>query len=187
MPLAKLTKKLTGFVRERRAASAVEFALITPLMLLMYFGTVELSQGVALDRKVTLTARTLSDLVAQSTSISNTDMSNVFAASAAILTPYLSSPLQARVTAVYINAAGIANVIWSDGYNMTGRGVGSVVTVPAGLLVPNTELIWGEASYAYTPTVGYVVKNTINLSETYYARPRQSNTVCRPPLIVICN
>ena len=36
-------------------------------MLVMFFGTVEFSSGVAVDRKVTLMARTLSDLTSQST------------------------------------------------------------------------------------------------------------------------
>ena len=39
--------------------------MIVPLMLVMFFGTVEFSSGVAVDRKVTLMARTLSDLTSQ--------------------------------------------------------------------------------------------------------------------------
>ena len=42
------------------------FAFIVPLMLVMFFGTVEFSSAVAVDRKVTLIARTLSDLTSQS-------------------------------------------------------------------------------------------------------------------------
>ena len=45
--------------------AAIEFALIVPLMLVLFFGTVEFSSGVAVDRKVTLMARTLSDLTSQ--------------------------------------------------------------------------------------------------------------------------
>ena len=59
-------------------------------MLVMFFGVVEFSSGVAVDRKVTLMARTLSDLTSQSTSVADTDMTNFFAASNAIMTPYSS-------------------------------------------------------------------------------------------------
>ena len=48
--------------RDRSAIAATEFAVIVPIMLVMFFGTVEFSSAVAVDRKVTLVARTLADL-----------------------------------------------------------------------------------------------------------------------------
>ena len=57
--------RVAGLARDRRGLAAVEFALIVPLMLVLFFGTLEFSSGVAVDRKVTLVARTLSDLTTQ--------------------------------------------------------------------------------------------------------------------------
>jgi len=55
---------------DTRGIAAIEFAMIVPLMLVLvlFFGTVEFSTGVAVDRKVTLMARTLSDLTSQNVS-----------------------------------------------------------------------------------------------------------------------
>ena len=50
---------------DERGVSAVEFAMLLPLMLTLYLGAVEISQGIGADRKVTLTARTVADLVSQ--------------------------------------------------------------------------------------------------------------------------
>ena len=62
----RLTSKLVArFGGDERGISAVEFALLLPLMVTLYLGTVEVSQGVAIDRKVTLTARTVADLASQ--------------------------------------------------------------------------------------------------------------------------
>ena len=47
-------------------------------MLVLFFGVVEFSTGVAVDRKVTIVARTLSDLVSQNTSITDTQFTNFF-------------------------------------------------------------------------------------------------------------
>ena len=58
-------------VEDRRGVAAIEFAMIVPIMLVMFFGTVEFSSGVAVDRKVTLMARTLSDLTSQSLSVAS--------------------------------------------------------------------------------------------------------------------
>ena len=65
------------FAQDRRGVSAVEFAMLLPLMLTLYLGTVEISQGVGIDRKVTLTTRTVADLASQVSSINNADMTNM--------------------------------------------------------------------------------------------------------------
>ena len=75
--------------------------MLLPLMLTLYLGTVEVSQGIAADRKVTLTARTVADLVAQVSSISNADMTNSLNAAAAVMTPYSTTNLMVTVTSVY--------------------------------------------------------------------------------------
>jgi len=49
MPAA-LVRRLVDFLADRRGLSAVEFALLLPLMLTLYLGGVEVSNGVALDR-----------------------------------------------------------------------------------------------------------------------------------------
>ena len=56
--------------------AAVEFAMIIPLMAMMLVGTSEFAAGVAVDRKVTLMARTLSDLTSQNTSVTDTQLTN---------------------------------------------------------------------------------------------------------------
>jgi Flp pilus assembly protein TadG len=176
--------RLCKFAHETRGAAAVEFALVTPLMIGMYFGMVELSTGIAIDRKVTLVSHTVSDLISQASAVDNTAIANVFNAASSIMTPYLVSPMTAKITAVSIDNTGRATVVcsryWTSAGGVTsGRTVGAVVTssIPAGLIVNNTQLIWGEASYVYTPAVGYVVRSAITLSDQFYARPRQSSTV----------
>ena len=65
------------FSATTRGVSAVEFAMLLPLMITLYLGGVEISQGVAIDRKVTLTTRTVADLASQVSSINNADMTNM--------------------------------------------------------------------------------------------------------------
>ena len=62
---------LRHFRRDRRGVSAVEFALLAPLMLGLYIGCVEISEGVAADRKVTLTAGALANLASQVTTMTD--------------------------------------------------------------------------------------------------------------------
>jgi Flp pilus assembly protein TadG len=174
-----LIRRLVSFARDRRGVSAVEFAMLLPLMITLYLGSVEISQGVAIDRKVTLTTRTVADLASQVSSINNSDMTNILNATAAVIQPYDSSRLTVVISAVNIDANGNATVAWSDTLNGTKRSVGSSVTLPTALKVANTQLIWSEVQYAYTPTIGYVITGTLNLSDQIYMRPRLSDTVTR--------
>ncbi len=174
-----LIRRLASFARDQRGVSAVEFAMLLPLMITLYLGSVEISQGVAIDRKVTLTTRTVADLASQVSSINNSDMTNLLNATASVIAPFDQSQLKVVVSAVTIDANGAATVAWSDTFNGTQRAVGSTVTLPTALNVANTTLIWSEVQYSYTPTIGYVLTGTLNLSDQIYMRPRLSDTVTR--------
>lgn len=175
----------TALRRDSRGLAATEFAIIAPLMLVMLFGTIEVSSGVAVDRKVTLVARTLSDLTSQSKAVGDADMANFFLASYGIMWPYPSAPVQATISELYIDpATSVARVQWSNGSSP--RGVGTAIGIPSGLIgrdssgntLPNQYLIFSEVSYLYQPTIGYVMsKAGVTLSDTAYTRPRQSTCV----------
>jgi Flp pilus assembly protein TadG len=173
-------------LRDERGAGAIEMALITPAIMSLVIGTAEISSGVAVDRKVTLTARTLSDLVAQSTTISDQDMTNIFNAASSIMTPYATNVLRAKVTAVSIDGNLNATVVWSTGFNTSGRATGAV-TIPTALKNANSQLIWAEVSYDFSPVVAKFFASTVTLSDQFYARPRQSTTICRPPSVTTCS
>jgi Flp pilus assembly protein TadG len=162
-----------------RGIAAVEFAMIVPIMLVVFFGTVEFSSGVAVDRKVTLMSRTLSDLTSQSISVADTDLSNFFAAGTAIMTPYSPTPISSTITELWVNSSLQARVQWSKG--SAPLAVSSVVTIPSQLAVANTYLIYSQVSYLYVPTIGYVMaKGGVNLSDVAFTRPRQSTCVIYP-------
>jgi len=172
-------RRLHGLGGDERGVSAVEFAMLLPLMLTLYLGTVEISQGIGADRKVTLTARTVADLVAQVSSINDTDMTNALNAAAAVMAPYPMTNVKVVVSSVTIDSNGTATVAWSDAMNGSGRAKGSTVTLPTALAVPNTSVIWGEVEYSYKPTIGYVMSGTLTLKDQIYMRPRLSDSVQR--------
>jgi len=173
-----LPASLRRFALDQRGVSAVEFAILLPLMLTMYLGGVEVSQAVSADRKTTLVAHTIGDLTAQASNVTSAEMTNVLNAGAAVAYPFSSSNLRETVTAVCIDSAGTrATVLWSQTLNGTAR-TGIVTSlIPPALMVANTSLIWGEATYLYRPTIGWTITGTLNLSDKFFLRPRLSNSV----------
>jgi Flp pilus assembly protein TadG len=164
---------------------AVEFVLTVPLMLMIFFGTIQISTAVAVDRKVSLTARTLSDLISQApaTGITATDTSNALGLTTAILSPYSNTPLQAKISQVRINPTTLAGeVVWSVASNATAHTYKEAVPVPSALQVAGTYLIMSEVTYIYQPIVGYDIKlgfasASFTLSDSMFTRPRQSTCV----------
>ena len=172
-------RRLRRLVGDEHGVSAIEFALLLPLMVSLYLGAVEMSQGIAADRKVTLTARSIGDLVSQVSSINNTDMTNALNAAGAVMAPFPLGNLKVTVSSVKIDANGVATIDWSDTLNGTARTKGSTVTLPAALNVASTSLIWSEVQYTYKPVVGYVITGTLSLKDQIYMRPRLSDSVAR--------
>lgn len=186
-------------LHDRSAIAATEFAVIAPVMLVLFFGTVEFSSGVAVDRKVTLVARTLSDLTSQSSAaVDDTYLQNVFTASIGILWPYSPTPTKAQLSEIYVDSTSVAKVKWSKAATIgsgatqatlttSSRNAGDTVTLPTALLVPQTYLIFSEVSYLYTPAVGYVMSKTgVTLADVAYTRPRQVTCVVYNTVPVGC-
>lgn len=174
----RVTKLLRSFKRNREGASAVEFAILAPLLITLYFGCVEITDGIAADRKVTLTAGALANLTSQSQTITVDGMTNILNASAAIIKPYSVGNLAATITCLKIDADGNAKVKWSATLNGTARADGASVTLPsAALAVPNSYLVWSEVSYNYTPVVGYTITGSLSLSDQMFMSPRVSPPV----------
>ena len=126
-PMQKMSLRAGRLWNDRSGLVAVEFAMIFPMMVVMFFGVLELSAAIAVDRKATLVARTLSDLTSQMVSVANADLVSFGEAAKAIMTPYPGSPLISSVTEVYVDSVtGVARVQWSKGLTISTTDVVSI-------------------------------------------------------------
>lgn len=164
---------------DRSAVSAVEFALILPLMLALYVGGIQISEALSINRKVGHVTSTLADLVTQAKSLTNSEMANILSASSSVMAPYTATDLAVTVSEIYIDNNGKATVQWSDALHATALGVGTSVTLPAAIAQPNSYVVVAEAHYPFTPVIGYVLTGSYDLNSTYYLKPRLSEKVTR--------
>jgi len=184
--MQNMSLRLRGLWADRSGLAAVEFAMVFPMMVAMFFGVVECSSAISVDRKATQVARTLSDLTSQNMSIADADLQSIGQAAKAIMTPYPGLPLVSYITQVYIDASsGAARVQWSKELAIDGAGnvtiagtpphtPGTVVTLPSTIAVAKgTFVVWSEVSYKYTPAVGYILSKTgLTFRDVSYTRPR---------------
>lgn len=171
--------QLIGFSRDERGVAAVEFALLAPIMILLYFGLAEVTMGVMAERRASHAAAVMADLVAQEAQISGTEITDIFNIGDQIMQPFPAAPLQVRLTSVTANAQGAPKVDWSrsQGGLTTPHAGDTVSGMPAGLLAAGDSVIKADVTYTYTSPVALVVPQALTYTETFYLRPRRGSQV----------
>lgn len=187
--------------RDPRGVAAVEFALIVPLILLIYLGSTEMVQALMASRKLSIVARSLSDLVAQQpagSSLTDAQLNAVFAAATSIMAPFSTGTLQMTVSSVeFVNPDGTgikAKPRWTAIRNgstprpcavltpvtdATGNGT---TTMPSGLYALGSIIV-ADVVYTYTPTFGggllawSSTQGSIAMRRTLYMRPRAQSVI----------
>jgi Flp pilus assembly protein TadG len=158
-----------------RGIAAAEFAMIAPLMITMYFGVTEISDGYTAGAKVTAVASSAADLTAQKSSICDSDMNDIFSAVTQIITPYPVSNLSIVISSIVDAGNGTTKVAWSNEQNGTARAVNAVVTLPTGLVVSGSggSVILAEVTYNYSSPTGHLIYGSVPLSDKFYLHPRR--------------
>lgn len=178
-----MLSSILRFIRRLRSddsgLSAVEFAIICPVMLTSLLGAVEVSNGMLADRKVTQVTSTIADLTSQDVDISTTEMQDIWAAGRSIMYPMGATPLKMRISSVVADLNGVTKVEWSCSTNMAARGAGTAITVPAGIVQPGGSVIFAEVEYLYTSGVGQFLTDGVTVRDKFYLRPRRVLKVTR--------
>jgi len=175
---------------DARATAAVEAALILPIALTTFALLIYGAEAFAIQRKVTLTTRTVTDLVTQAeptlmnagaSQVNHTAIDNDLCAASAVIAPYSAGQLTMVISEVLVNSDQATAVVkWSEPYNgATARPVGQVVTLPTGLGTGQSGvyLVLGEVGYNYTPLQFFTPASALNLHDAIFLTPRQSTSI----------
>jgi Flp pilus assembly protein TadG len=165
-------KSLKLFRRDKDGISAVEFALIAPVVIAMYLGMADLCQGFMAQRRVDHVGSTIADLTAQAITVSASDLNDEFTVGKLVMSPFSATPLQQRITSINCDATGKTTVLWSVGSGMSAFTTNATITVPANVVSAGQTVIRADVSYVYTSPVNYVLKTPITFTQTYYLLPR---------------
>jgi Flp pilus assembly protein TadG len=183
------------FGTDRRGAAAIEFAFIAPILLVLYFMTMEVSQAIETNKKVGRIASMVGDLVAQQSDVQRQELDNILDIGSAIIQPYGRSRPTIIVEHIYIEA-GKANpkafVEWSRKLEGTNKSQAvpknTETVVPDQLRVADTRLVRVTTQLGYKPVIAWTAEqrtalglasafSTLNMSEQYYLRPRTGSRV----------
>ncbi len=174
--IRSVRRVLKAYGNDSRAVAAVEFALILPVLLFVYIGVAETSRLTIMDRRLSVVAGSVGDLVARADgSVARSTVDDYFAAAEFTMAPYPSGDLKQVVSSVEVDNNGIATIEWSRGYNGgIAHAIGSTIALPPNMAEQSKDkfLIIGEATTLWTPIVDFVFQTGFTLNKTYYYRPR---------------
>jgi Flp pilus assembly protein TadG len=172
------------FARQDTGMAAVEFALILPILVVLWLGGVEVTQGLSADRRLNNLASAIGDISARTKELRTTDIDSIFDLSTGAMLPFPVTTLAMRVTAVNIDEDGDAQVAWTrkegtlpSGVTNYSIGNGMNTVVPESLRVADSQIIMSEVYYRYTPAVGYVISGSIELDDRMFFVPRLTQYV----------
>ncbi len=182
------------FLHDRRGVAAIEFAFIAPVLLSLYFVTMEVSQAIEVNKKVGRVASMVADLVTQQSTISTGELDAILKIGESILQPYTRSAAGITITAIEITNETTPKVLvaWSrkliNGTASPGAAKKSVTTVPEKLKIKNTFLIRVESELSYKPVITWTADQKqvlglaaafdgIGMKEQYFLRARMSSSI----------
>ena len=180
---AGLMARLGGLLRDRRGSGAVEFAIITPILLMLYITCFELTIGFSFAKRTTRAAGSVADIITQQTSVTKAKLATMLDVASAIFAPYSTTGIKIKITGITIDAAKKATVTWSWAQDGTKPYVaGTVVTVPKDMNGADTFLVHTELSVPhellmFMPSIGPSQTKTITIAREYYYRNRLGTTV----------
>lgn len=188
---------LRRFAADQRGVSAVEFALLAPVMILLFAAMVVFSQAYMARKRVEHVAPMVADLVSQSATLTRSEVEGVLELGPEVMRPYPAGGLGMRVSSVTRTATGYT-VNWSVPYagSNTGGLSSALPAARAAQIIPNDYLQTGESVvvaesvYVYRPIftrpgdaggdLGFLPSNALTFAKQSILRPRIADVVACP-------
>lgn len=176
--LRAMLQKLT---RDERGVSAVEFALIAPILILFYAGVVDLCQGYMALKRTSHVASAVADMTSQSATLTKAQITKIFEIGPAIMAPFATASLEQRISSVTKVSNTKYTVNWSRSFGANGS-LSSALTasnlnLPTGLIANGESILIGEAAYTYNSPFKTFLP-TVRFQRRALIQPRGTSTNC---------
>ena len=167
--------------------AAVEFALLLPVMITLFFGMCETSLALLCRADVSIMVSTTADLIAQESTVQSSDLTNVYDAASTILYPNPTSSSGTRPTIritsidydTVTNSTTEGKIGWTCTQSGSGslspatRSVGQTVNLPQAIMASNGSVIMAEVAYSYASPTSKIITGPINMTNIWYTKPRR--------------
>lgn len=182
-------KKHRSFWRAQHGVAVTEFALVLPLLLILFYGLVEITRFILIAQKVEKLAHTAADVVAQSSVVRTSELNQLLAASSDIMQPFAVGTSGTIIVSSLYRAAGSANAAVNWRYQGGGTlsatsrlgDVGALPQMPESFSFDEREnVIVAEVFYRFSPLISNRFFGTITIYRYAFYRPRFGSLTVAP-------
>jgi Flp pilus assembly protein TadG len=168
---------------DEKGVSAVEFALIVPIILILLIGMVDLNEALTVHRKLRQITSTIADLTAQQSELTTSTVDLTLQGAASLLAPYDRTSLQLVLTVVSVEDDG-QTVAWSRAYQATAEHAGDepLFPVPEELALSGVQMVAVRADYEFESIFGHLTqvfagRESYAMHDWMYERPRTGDEI----------
>jgi Flp pilus assembly protein TadG len=170
------------FFSAEQGLAAVEFALALPLLIILTFGSVEVTIYVLITQKLERVSTTLADLVAQSSTITTAQLNQIIPSSGQVMLPY-NFTTDGYTIISSVTKTGTNNPIVNWQYKSSGTvqtshigTAGGTATMPTDFtMVDKDNVIITEVFYNYKPVLYGLIFNATQMYRYTIYKPRLGN------------
>jgi Flp pilus assembly protein TadG len=165
---------------DERGIAAIEFAIIAPIMIGMYFGLAEIASAISVDRRISHGTNVAGDLATQQPDLKDGDIEEVIAAAVRVMGVSDVGQISIDMESFILPAKGQPPE--SRGRIQLNSSVGNfskfdASTLDEKLLNSKSGVVVTRVRYKYTPLQLRFFDSTITLEETFLLKPRRSDAV----------
>jgi Flp pilus assembly protein TadG len=183
--LIGLKAKLVHLGRDRSGVGAIEFAILFPILVMLYIGAFEITIGLSVSKRASRAAGSIADLVTQQKDVTRSSLTDIASVAGAIFTPFATTGMQIKLTGITIDTGANAKVLWSwanDAATVPYPANSPVTGIPAEMQKADSFLVRADLSipyqlFAFGPSFLPGDLQQITIHRTYYYRQRQGDDV----------
>ena len=178
---SKTSSTIGHFARAERGLAVVEFALILPVLMTLFYGTIEVTRYILIVQKVEKLAHSIADVTSQEQTASATVLNQALAATSDIMSPYtMTTNGTVFITSLYRapnTASATVNWRYQGGGSLPATSqlgpLNSVPVVPGGFTFDEREnVIAAEVFYRFSPLISSQFFGTTTVYRSAFYKPR---------------
>ena len=163
------------YIKDNRGVSAIEMAILFPVLLSMLMAVYDLGQGIVINQKTVAASQIIADLITRQEVVDTALITDIVNAGELALDPYPTTSFGYDIASVTFDEEAEPIVLWRVSANMNESETAINSTI--GLGDEDEGVVVVSVAYQYEPFFSSFVIDTFNMTERAFLAGRSSATV----------
>ncbi len=171
----KFSKIWQDWLKCEEGVSAMEAALIFPLLMILFLGVYDMGNAILSNQKTIKASQITADLITRHKTVSTADIDDAVEGGRLALEPLDNTNYGVDIVSIRFDENALASIIWRETVNMTPAA--DVLMRVASLAEANSGVVVVISQYIFEPLFAGFVIDQISMEEVAFARGRTSAVV----------